>query len=106
MTRILTKLITNILMLSLAFGSPRAARAAPSQSVVDGNTAFALDLLGQLKSTRGNIFYSPYSISTCLAMTYAGARGDTEEQMSRVLHLERDKPKVHAAYGELQRQHS
>ena len=40
--------------------------------VVDGNTAFALDLYSQLRSEKGNLFFSPYSISTALAMTYAG----------------------------------
>lgn len=85
-------------------GSPRLAQSASSQSVVDGNTAFALDLYRELKSAPGNLFFSPYSISTCLAMTYAGARSETEKQMSRVLHLDHDQPKVHAAFAELQRQ--
>jgi len=38
----------------------------------------------------GNLFFSPYSISTALAMTYAGARGDTEKQMSKVFHFDTD----------------
>lgn len=100
--RILGKLIPIISMLALLFGSSPDARSA--QTVVDGNTAFALDLYGQLKSARGNLFFSPYSISTCLAMTYAGARGDTAKQMSRVLHLDQDQAKVHASFSQLQRQ--
>jgi serpin B len=44
-------------------------------TLANGNTAFALDLYRVLKKTDGNIFYSPYSISLALAMTYAGARG-------------------------------
>src|SRR6266576_5777570 len=102
MTRILGKLISIISMLSWLFGSSPGARAA--QTVVDGNTAFALDLYGQLKSARGNLFFSPYSISTCLAMTYAGARGETAKQMSRVLHLDPDQRKVHASFSKLQQQ--
>ena len=102
MTRILGKLIPRISMLSLIFGSAPDARSA--QTVVDGNTAFALDLYGQLKSAQGNLFFSPYSISTCLAMTYAGARGDTAKQMSRVLHLDQDQRKVHASFSQLQQQ--
>ena len=51
-------------------------------TLVDGNTAFALDLYQVLKGEDGNLFYSPYSISAALAMTYAGARGDTEQQMA------------------------
>lgn len=84
--------------------SPRQAQSAPSQSAIDGNTAFALDLYRELKTAPGNLFFSPYSISTCLAMTYAGARGDTEKQMGRVLHLDQDQQKIHAAFGALQRQ--
>ena len=102
MTRIPGKIIPIISMLSLLFGSSPDARSA--QTVVDGNTAFALDLYAQLKSARGNLFFSPYSISTCLAMTYAGARGDTAKQMSRVLHLDQDQAKVHASFSKLQRQ--
>ncbi len=56
-------------------------------SVVNGNTDFAFDLYGHLKGEDGNLFFSPYSISTALAMTYAGARGETAEQMSYVLNF-------------------
>jgi serpin B len=45
------------------------------ESLVEANTAFALDLFGQLNEDSGNLFFSPYSISTALALTYAGARG-------------------------------
>ncbi len=53
-------------------------------TVVTGNTAFALDLYGKLRSQEGNLFLSPYSISTALAMTYGGARGETEKQMAYI----------------------
>jgi len=56
-------------------------------SIVNGNTKFAFDLYAQLKEQDGNLFYSPYSISTALAMTYAGAKGETAEQMGRTLHF-------------------
>src|SRR5262245_6674670 len=85
-TRILGKLLV-LLMLSSVFGSAPGIRAAQTQSLVEGNTAFALNLYGQLKHTPGNLFFSPYSISTALAMTYAGARGGTEKQMGKVLSL-------------------
>ena len=41
------------------------------------DTAFAVDLYHQLRTADGNLFFSLYSISAALAMTYAGARGDT-----------------------------
>ena len=68
------------------------------------NTAFALDLYGQLKAEPGNLFFSPYSISTALAMTCAGARGETEKQMGQVLHFANDQQTLHAAFRQLQSQ--
>ena len=58
--------------------------------VVDGNTRFALDLYSRLRTGEGNLFLSPYSISTALAMTYAGARGETARQMASALHFPAD----------------
>ncbi len=69
-----------------------------------GTSAFAFDLYGRLSQTPGNLFFSPYSISTCLAMTYQGARGRTAVQMAKVLHLGANPADVAAAFGEIQRQ--
>jgi serpin B len=67
---------------------PLAARGDErSAKVVKGNTEFALELYGKLRAQKGNLFLSPFSISTALAMTSAGARGKTLEQMNAVLHL-------------------
>ena len=60
---------------------------ADSQALVDGNNAFALDLYQTLHSQDGNLILSPFSISLALAMTYVGARGETESQMADVLHF-------------------
>ncbi len=57
-------------------------------AIATGNNAFAFDLLRQLQTETGNVFYSPYSISSALAMTWAGARGNTEAQMAQVLHFD------------------
>ena len=92
------------LLSSLPGGLARAAQPSPTQPVVDGNTAFACDLYAQLRNSPGNLFFSPYSISTALAMTYAGARGNTESQMTKVLHFGKGQPELHAAFGALQRQ--
>ena len=62
-------------------GGNRAGKdiSSEAKSLVVGNNAFAFELYGQLKGTNQNLFFSPYSISECLAMSYAGARGNTEK---------------------------
>lgn len=70
--------------------------------LAQANTGFALDMYGLLCQNEGNIFYSPYSISTALAMTYAGACGNTEKEMAQVLHFELPQEKIHSAFDELQ----
>jgi serpin B len=66
------------------------------ETIVKGNNEFALELYAKLRDREGNLFFSPYSISTALAMTYAGAQGETESQMAGVLHFptRQDEPKV------------
>ena len=64
-----------------------ASEEMDKQIVVEGNNEFALELYAKLRSGEGNLFLSPYSISTALAMAYAGARGETETEMAKVLHF-------------------
>ena len=81
-----------------------------AQVVVTSNSKFALDLYAKLKDdpkvkeAGGNLFFSPYSISTALAMTWAGARGQTEKQMADVLHFELTQEHLHKAFGTLEKQ--
>ncbi|MCU0723283.1 MAG: serpin family protein, partial [Planctomycetes bacterium] len=63
------------------------AEDADVAAVVAGNTGFACDLYAKLRETPGNLFVSPFSVSTALAMTLAGARGGTEAEMAKVLRL-------------------
>lgn len=81
-----------------------ASSDGDTAAVVQGNTAFALDLYGKLKTEHGNLFLSPYSISTALAMTYAGARGDSEKQMANVLHFTPDNNQLHPSFALLEAQ--
>ena len=53
-----------------------------------GNNQFAMELFAKLRKEEGNLFCSPFSVSTALAMTSVGARGNTAEEMSQVLHLQ------------------
>jgi len=58
------------------------------QEVVNANNQFALDLYSKFdESEEGNVFYSPYSIFSALAMTYEGAKGQTAEEMKSVFHF-------------------
>jgi len=70
-------------------------------SLATGNTAFACDLYAKLQEKQGNLFFSPYSISTALAMTYAGARGNTATQMAEVLHFSLEQEALHSAFFRL-----
>ena len=70
--------------------------------LVRGNNAFAFDLYQNLREAEsGNLFYSPYSISLALVMTYAGARGETERQISNALHFILSQDKLHPAFNAL-----
>lgn len=79
----------------------RPAVDAAAQGVADGNTRFALDLYGRLRQEPGNLFCSPLSLSTVLALTYAGARGNTAAEMARTLHFDLPPDKLHPAFGGL-----
>jgi len=90
---------------SMRSDKPRVAApevAAPDLAEqVGGNSAFAFDLYQALREQDGNLFYSPYSISLALAMTYAGARGETERQMAGALHLILPQERLHPAFNSL-----
>jgi len=67
--------------------------------LVEGNSAFAFELYQALKGEEGNLFYSPYSISVALAMTYAGARNETAEQMADTLQFMLEQDRLHPAFN-------
>lgn len=83
-----------------------AAQAPPAASAdqadaVKGSNAFAVDLYGRLSAQPGNLFFSPESVSTAFAMTYAGARGQTATEMARVFHYTLPPERLHPAIGAL-----
>jgi serpin B len=78
-----------------------AAPEADLEELAAGNTTFALDLYARLRSEPGNLFYSPYSVSSALAMTYAGARGETALQMAEALRFTLPTARLHPAFNAL-----
>ena len=72
------------------------------KELVHGNTQFAIELYNKMEMKEGNLFFSPYSISTSLAMTYRGAREDTAKQMAAVLHFSLEGEKLHSAFKDMQ----
>jgi serpin B len=87
---------------------PKGQREAPSEvgqadvaELVGGNSVFAFDLYQVLKKGNDNLFYSPYSISLALAMTYTGARGETEQQMAETLRFLLAQERLHPTFNAL-----
>lgn len=70
------------------------------EDFLERNRTFALDLyreIAGLVSADDNILVSPYSISTLMAMTIAGARGATEAEIASALHFAPDQSALHPA---------
>ena len=81
-----------------------AATDSDLAALVGGNSAFAFDLYHALGEKEKNLFYSPYSISVALAMTYAGARGETESQMADALRFRLSQDRLHSSLNSLDHQ--
>ncbi len=98
---------TSILSLTLVSGLPAAAAALPSaaqlETAAQAVNRLGCELLLQGTEPTRNALLSPYSIQTALAMTFAGAAGDTRTEMARVLHYAGDETQLHASFAALQR---
>jgi serpin B len=90
-------------VLAVLFGGMIALAQEDDVAVlVEGNTTFAVDLYAAVRQNAiGNLLVSPYSVSQALAMTYAGARGDTAEQMADALSFTLPQPALHEAFSAL-----
>ncbi len=98
-----------VMLLSVAAGSNSLGQVQTQieeNAIVGGNNKFTFALYDKLREEKGNLFFSPYSISTALAMTYAGARGQTQAQMAKVLCFpaiasDANQTKFHEAFGQI-----
>jgi len=80
---------------------PKPQPAAPSALAIAGSNHFGFDLYQRLREEKGNLALSPASISLALAMTYAGAKGDTAAEMAKVLGFPQDSEELHGGWASL-----
>ena len=107
----MTRIQILVLLLSCVSAQTACVAAKPpappgpreeAKTVAAGNNAFAAELYGKLRTeANGNLFFSPYSISTALAMVHAGAAGQTQTEIADVLHLTGSLAGVNAGYDAL-----
>ena len=76
-------------------------RPASVDTLVKGNNAFAVNLYRELSASEGNLFFSPYGISSALGMTFFGARENTAKEMKGALNFELEQTQLHAAFKKL-----
>ena len=102
--KFITLIIISILSVHVSGMSnpPENINPAAIELIVEKNNMFTFDLYQKLKNNSGNIFFSPYSISTALAMIYGGAVGETEIQMAKTLHFNLDQKIFHKEFSALQ----
>jgi serpin B len=65
------------------------------------NAAFGWELYREIVKDGENLFFSPHSISVALAMTWAGARSNTETEMADALHFTLGQERLHPAFNAL-----
>src|SRR5256885_4981889 len=96
---------------ALRFGLFALFTIAPASYTARGNdepmkiaselNQFTFDLYRTVSNEKGNLFCSPYSVSTALTLVYAGARGDTEREMAAALHFSEPQDQLHADVSKL-----
>ena len=100
------KLITSacaaiVVMLGMITRTCAVEPSSDLTAIVTGVNRFAVDLYAQIRSAEGNLFVSPCSLSTALAMAYGGARGQTAAQMEKVMHFSPGNDTVHTGFQAL-----
>ncbi len=88
------------ILLSIACLPLSAALNTDIDELRTSHTEFAFSLYPAIDKAEENLIFSPYSISSCLSMLYIGARGDTEFQIQKALHLDIDRKQIaKASFG-------
>ncbi|MBN1759218.1 MAG: serpin family protein [Chitinispirillaceae bacterium] len=94
-----TQLTTPFAVAKSASVSREAATASETtlSEQVESNNAFAVALYKELLTENDNLFFSPYSITSALAMTAAGAIGETRQQILDALQVTLEETEFDAA---------
>jgi len=88
----------NFIAILFLFASSIHAQEISEQ--VKNNNSFTFELFNYLDNNE-NLFLSPFSVSSALAMTYEGAKGKTRTEMSKVLHFPQENLKVNKDFSEI-----
>ncbi|MFP4041808.1 MAG: serpin family protein [Bacteroidales bacterium] len=93
------RVISIVFLLSILLGVN--LHAQDMKNTVDGNNAFTFSIFDEINNEEANVFFSPYSISSALAMTYNGAEGKTREEMASVLNFPENKHELSVGFKRL-----
>ncbi len=88
----------SILLIGVLFIFSCYAQNTEIKTAEQGNSMFALELYNQLQTDKENVFFSPFSISSSLAMTYAGSAGETEAEMKEVMSYKNNTESFHGEF--------
>src|ERR1700730_2735252 len=91
------------LTLTIILGVAISLRAADFDLGATATNQLGVDLHHQLAIGDDNLCVSPYSIQSALAMTFAGADGETRDEMARALHFPKGGDTIHQSFSELQK---
>src|SRR5687767_6694679 len=92
---------TAISLQSLYAAPPFVAPPKPQpqpEAVAESNNAFAISLYQELQKKPGNVFFSPFSVSSALSMTYGGANQDTATEMASALQFSITGKQLHSSW--------
>ena len=103
MKRFISLFILSFLILTSTAQFLHSQIQSKTEIISESNNHFAIDLYKEIRSSGGNIFFSPFSISTAFALTSGGARGETAEQIANVFHFPYINNDLHSAYSDIQR---
>jgi serpin B len=97
----MTRAVKSIALIFFASLLSSGVRAGDDRAAARATNEFGLDLYRKLATAEENLCLSPYSIESALAMTFAGADGETRHEMARVLHFADESDAIHESFASL-----